>query len=180
MGALKNQTRKERRRQQRQLRGVFTRSDGTAGHTELALRRICFHCSCFACSGSRTQNQGNNCGQTARHIGLQARLSGDFLPETGCWVAQKQAFSVKLCVAASRLFSRCFFRFLCLCSFFKIVVVRRAVGARLAHVFFAAMRDALLLGVNVGIKTGGFCSHHWLSKYGGCVATRMLRSHTSH
>ncbi len=76
--------------------------------------------------------------------------------------------------ATSRLFGGCFLHFFCFCRFFKIVVVRRTLVARFAHVFFAAMSNALLLGVNVGVKAGGFCRHHWLSKWGRCMTMRML------
>jgi len=67
---------------------------------------------------------------------------------------------VQLIAAASRLFDGCFFHFFGFCGFFEIFVIRRTGFVWLAHVLITPMGNALLLGVNVGVKTGLFCSHH--------------------
>ena len=68
-------------------------------------------------------------------------------------------------MAASRLLGRHLLGSFCLCCFFKIIGGRRAIIAWLAQVLLAAVGDAFLLGVNIGIKTGLFCSHDGLSTY---------------
>ena len=70
-------------------------------------------------------------------------------------------------------------QFFCFNGFCKVVFAGRVFVARMFHGLFAAMGDAFLLGMNVGVKAGWLAGHGLFSEVAKRVVDDLAMRHAS-